>query len=147
MATNSDLINILLVDDNPHDILLTKEAFKETNRPLKINEVHDGVEALKYLNREAPYKDAETPHLILLDINMPKLSGIEVLQRIKSNPKLQSIPVIILSTSSDSTEIAACYRLYANSYIAKPISYFKLVELVKKLLIYWFDTNLLPPKR
>ncbi len=137
---------VLLIDDNPHDTLLTQEAFNDCKRDVNINIFHDGSEALGFLKKQGVHSSSTTPDLVLLDINMPRMSGIEVLQHIKNDDSLKSIPVVILSTSSNQDEIKKCYQLQANSYISKPISYFDLIEIVEHISHYWFDMNNLPTK-
>lgn len=137
-------INILLIEDNEGDILLTKEALLEGDILKELHVVKDGWEALLYLEKKEKYSSAITPDLILLDINLPKLNGFEVLKKIKSNSNINHIPVIILSTSSSSNDINQCYKNQANCYISKPVDaddFSKLISLIEK---FWFATVKLP---
>lgn len=130
--------NILLVEDNQGDVLLTKEAFEEIGSDSELFVVPDGQEAINFLEQTPPYSEAITPDLILLDINLPKLNGHEVLRHIKSNDKLKHIPVIMLTTSSSEKDISNSYINYANCYITKPNDvneYFKIIENVNQ---FWF---------
>lgn len=137
-------INILLIEDNEGDILLTKEALLEGDILKELHVVKDGWEALLYLEKKEKYTSSITPDLILLDINLPKLNGFEVLKKIKSNSNINHIPVIILSTSSSSNDINQCYKNQANCYISKPVDaddFSKLISLIEK---FWFATVKLP---
>jgi CheY-like chemotaxis protein len=129
---------ILLVEDNQGDILLTKEAFEESNKECEIFVVNDGQEAINFLEQIPPYSNIEAPNLILLDINLPKINGHEVLKYIKSNSTLKKIPVIMLTTSSSEKDINECYSNYANCYITKPndvADFFKIIENVNNFWI------------
>lgn len=138
------MANILLIEDNPGDILLTKEAFSECNEIHNIDCVKDGIEALKYLRKQGEYKDATTPDLILLDLNLPKKDGREVLEEIKEDSVLKSIPVIILSTSKNETDIHRTYELKANCYISKPVELDNFFNIILELERFWFNTVKLP---
>jgi len=137
-------IQILLVEDNEGDILLTLEAFKEIKVKNSIAVVKDGEEAIEFLKRQGQYINRVTPHLILLDINMPKLNGIEVLEFIKKDEKLKKIPVVMLTTSSSETDIAACYDKSANCYITKPLDFGKFLNVVEAIETFWFSIAQLP---
>jgi two-component system, chemotaxis family, response regulator Rcp1 len=130
-------IEILLVEDNPGDVRLIVESFKENNLKCHIQVVQDGEEALTYLCRKGKYKKAVRPHLVLLDLNLPKKNGHEVLAEIKTNPELRRIPVIILTSSDRDEDLKKSYDLYANGYISKPASVEELSRMVLALHGYW----------
>ena len=138
------MAEILLVEDNPGDILLTIEAFKECRHEHNIFAVKDGVEALKYLRREEKYKDSIAPDIILLDLNLPRKDGREVLAEIKTDEKLKSIPVIILSTSKSEKDILMSYELKANCYITKPVELENFIKVITSIEKFWFNTVKLP---
>ena len=137
-------IQILLVEDNEGDILLTLEAFKEMKVKSNVAVVKDGVEAIEFLKKQGQYADSTIPHLILLDINMPKLNGIEVLDFIKKEVKLKKIPVIMLTTSSSEADIAECYEKSANCFITKPLDFGKFLAVVQAIESFWFTVAQLP---
>lgn len=137
-------IQILLVEDNEGDILLTLEAFKELKVKNNIAVVKDGVEAIEFLKSQGPYSGNTLPHLILLDINMPKLNGIEVLEFIKKDERLKSIPVVMLTTSSSESDISACYERAANCYITKPLDFAQFLKVVEAIETFWFTIAKLP---
>ncbi len=137
-------IQILLVEDNEGDILLTLEAFKEIKIKNSIAVVKDGVEAIEFLKKQGQYADSIVPHLILLDINMPKLSGIEVLDYIKKDEKLRKIPVVMLTTSSSESDITACYDKSANCFITKPLDFGNFLNVIEAIESFWFTIAQLP---
>jgi CheY-like chemotaxis protein len=137
-------IQILLVEDNEGDILLTLEAFKEIKAKNSIAVVKDGEEAIEFLKKQGQYADSVMPNLILLDINMPKLNGMEVLDFIKKDEKLKKIPVVMLTTSSSESDIAACYERSANCFITKPLDFGKFVNVVEAIESFWFTIAQLP---
>jgi two-component system, chemotaxis family, response regulator Rcp1 len=139
-------VNILLVEDNPGDILLTLEAFKEVKLKNSIVVVQDGEEALRLLSKEGQYKDAITPDIILLDINLPKVDGKEVLAAIKNDERLKTIPVVMLTTSDSEKDIAESYVNHANCFITKPVDFVKFIEVIKVLENFWITIVQLPPK-
>jgi chemotaxis family two-component system response regulator Rcp1 len=128
---------ILLVEDNPADILLAKEAMKESTTPYSLHVLSDGKEAISYLLREEKYAYAERPDIIILDLNLPLKSGFEVLEEIKENRYLKHIPVIVLTTSNAAQDIERAYAIHANCYITKPIDFEKFSKIVKSILDYW----------
>ncbi len=132
------VVNILLVEDHLPDIVLTKKAFERGNYKSKLHIVRDGEEAMKFLRKEGGYEDRVRPDLILLDINLPKVSGYEVLEHIKKDENLMTIPVIMLTSSEAEQDISKSYSLYANSYLVKPDSLSKFVEMINKLEGFWF---------
>jgi two-component system, chemotaxis family, response regulator Rcp1 len=139
-------VNILLVEDNPGDILLTLEAFKEVKLKNSIVVARDGEEALSVLRKEGQYSDAVTPDIILLDINLPKVDGKEVLAAIKNDDHLKTIPVVMLTTSDSEKDIAESYINHANCYITKPVDFAKFIEVIKVLENFWITIVQLPPK-
>lgn len=141
---NMNYINILLVEDSPADVLITREAFEEFKIINTLHVVEDGVKALAFLNQEAEYASAPRPDLILLDLNLPRKNGREVLAEIKANPKLKNIPVIILTTSHSEKDILQAYDQHANCYIVKPVGFENFVEAVKTIRQFWFSVVTLP---
>lgn len=137
-------IQILLVEDNEGDILLTLEAFKELKVCSHIEVARDGAEAIEYLLKEGQFADNKLPQLILLDINMPRINGIEVLSFIKNNDRLKRIPVVMLTTSTSDTDIIECYEKSANCYITKPLDYGNFIGVVKSIEAFWFSVAQLP---
>lgn len=144
---NDRVVNILLVEDNPDDVKITERALKQGKVVNKLFIVRDGQEALDFLFHRGDYADpqkAPRPGLILLDINLPKVSGIEVLKEIKSNPELRRIPVIMLTVSKRDEDVINSYDLGVNSYIVKPVEFEKFVETIKNIELYWILTNVAP---
>lgn len=144
MITPTRPINILLVEDNPGDIRLTEEAFKEAEISVKLKAVMDGEEALNYLYKKVPYDSIQLPDLILLDLNLPKVDGRAVLADIKSNPELKKIPVIILTTSTAEQDILNSYDLHVNCYITKPVDFDRFFDIIKLIEDFWINTAILP---
>lgn len=137
-------MNILLVEDNPGDVRLTQEAFREGQMEVNLNVVMDGVEAIRYLKKEEPYALAQTPDLVLLDLNLPKRDGREVLEEIKTDPQLRHVPVVVLTTSNAEQDILKSYNLYVNCYINKPVDFDKFFTIIQKIEDFWFQTAILP---
>jgi chemotaxis family two-component system response regulator Rcp1 len=140
------VFEVLLVEDSPADARLTREALAESLQEARLTVVSDGSEALRYLRRQEPYRHAPRPDLILLDLNMPRMDGYQVLAQIKADADLRRIPVIMLSTSLSDNDVLRCYNLHANSYIAKPADLEQFLEVVAKLMHFWFQVVSLPPK-
>lgn len=138
-------IEILLVEDNPGDIRLTQEALKDSKLHNNLSVVKDGVEALAFLRCEGQYTQAPRPDIILLDLNLPRKDGREVLEEIKSDDTLKRIPVVVLTTSDDDMDIIATYNLHANCYITKPVDLQQFVRIVKSIENFWFSIVKLPP--
>jgi len=147
MTINSKIkpIEILLVEDNPGDIRLTQEALKDAKIINNVNLAKDGVEAISFLRREGNYTGAVRPDLILLDLNLPKKNGLEVLEEIKSDLDLKRIPVVILSVSKLEEDIIKTYNNYANCYIIKPVDLNQFLEVIKSIEDFWLTIVKLPP--
>lgn len=143
---NAKDIEILLVEDNPGDVRLTMEALKDCKMRNTLYVVEDGEEAMSFLYKKGKYADAPHPDLILLDLNLPKKNGKEVLFEIKENPKLKRIPVVILTTSKAEEDILKTYDLHANCYITKPVDFDQFISVVRKIEDFWFTIVKLPPK-
>jgi CheY-like chemotaxis protein len=137
-------VEILLVEDNPGDVRLTREALKEGKIRNNLNVVGDGVEALRYLRREGPYTDSARPDLILLDLNLPKMDGREVLEAVKADPALRVIPIVVLTSSAAEKDIARAYDLHANCYVSKPVDLDQFIHVVKSIEDFWFSIVKLP---
>lgn len=142
---NSRTIEILLVEDNLGDARLTLEAFKEGKVLNHLTVMKDGVEALAYLRREGGYSGARMPDLILLDLNLPRKSGREVLAEIKADERLRTIPVVVLTTSEDEQDIARAYSQHANCYITKPVDLEQFLRVVHSIEDFWLTLVRLPP--
>ena len=139
---------ILLVEDNPDDEALTVRAFRKSNLSNDVVVAHDGVEALEYLFAEGAYADRdprEVPNLVLLDIKLPKLDGLEVLQRIRENEHTHMLPVVMLTSSKEQDDLARSYSLGANSYIRKPVDFSQFMTAIQQLGLYWLVLNERPP--
>jgi len=140
-------IEILLVEDNPADARLTLETLKEEKLNNKLNVVKDGVEALAYLRQEGEFTNAVRPDLILLDLNLPRKDGREVLSEIKNNPKLKTIPIVVLTVSEAEKDIFAAYNLHANCYISKPLDLYQFSKVVRAIQDFWLTIVKLPPQQ
>jgi chemotaxis family two-component system response regulator Rcp1 len=138
-------IEILLVEDNPGDIRLTQEALKENKVYNNLHVVNDGIEAMSFLYREGTFTQKPRPDLVLLDLNLPKMNGREVLSRIKGDTQLRRIPVVVLTTSQAEEDIAKAYDLYANCYVTKPVDLEKFIEVVRSIEDFWVTIVKLPP--
>lgn len=143
--TSFEAIKILLVEDNPGDVRLTREALKDSKLHNSLSVVEDGVEAMAFLKRESPFEDAPRPDIILLDLNLPRKDGREVLEEIKNDEDLRRIPVVVLTTSEDDNDILATYNLHANCYITKPVDLNRFIAIVKNIENFWFSIVKLPP--
>jgi CheY-like chemotaxis protein len=139
-------IEILLVEDNIGDIRLTEEALKESNLIVNLSIARDGMEAMEFLRGEGTHADAPAPDLILLDLNLPRKDGREVLQEIKNDADLKRIPVVVLTTSQAESDIIATYGFHANCYINKPVDMDQFIKIVKLLEEFWFTIVKLPPR-
>jgi two-component system, chemotaxis family, response regulator Rcp1 len=139
-------IEILLVEDSPADILITREAFQDARLLNTIHVVEDGVRAMEFLHRQGSYASAPRPDLILLDLNLPRKNGREVLAEIKEDPEFKSIPVVILTTSSADEDVLKAYDLHANCYVIKPVGFDNFLKAVQSIENFWFSVVTLPPK-
>jgi chemotaxis family two-component system response regulator Rcp1 len=144
IGTDAEPIEILLVEDSPGDVRLTREAFKDAKVHVNLNVAPDGADAMAFLNREGGYAKAPRPDLILLDLNLPKKDGREVLEEIKESPTLKSIPVVVLTTSASEVDILRSYKLHANCYITKPVGLDGFLEVVKSIDDFWLTVVKLP---
>jgi chemotaxis family two-component system response regulator Rcp1 len=138
-------IEILLIEDNIGDIRLTEEALKESSLIVNLSVVRDGMEAMNFLRREGDHANALTPDLVLLDLNLPRKDGREVLQEIKTDSSLKRIPVVVLTTSEAESDILATYGFHANCYINKPVDMDQFIKIVNMLEEFWFTIVRLPP--
>ncbi|MEI7834078.1 MAG: response regulator [bacterium] len=137
-------VNVLIVEDNPGDVRLTLEALKESKTRNNVSVACDGVEAMEFLRREGKYSDVERPDLILLDLNLPRKDGREVLAEIKEDQLLRRIPVVILTTSTAEADIFRTYDLHANCYITKPVDMDQFIHVVQTIEDFWFTIVKLP---
>jgi CheY-like chemotaxis protein len=136
-------INVLLVEDDPGDVLMTREAFEEFLNN-KLDVVTDGAAAVSYLRKEAPYENAPTPDLILLDLNLPRRDGREVLAEIKADPALAHIPVVVLTTSAADEDILRSYQLHANAYVTKPVDFDNFIAAIRQIDHFFVSVVRLP---
>jgi CheY-like chemotaxis protein len=139
-------IEVLLVEDDPGDVLMTREAFEEHKVGNRLSVVSDGVDALAYLRREEPFQEATRPDLILLDLNLPKRDGREVLEEIKNDSSLRQIPVVVLTTSQADEDVLRSYQLHANAYVTKPVDFDRFVNVVKQIDEFFISVVRLPPR-
>jgi CheY-like chemotaxis protein len=146
MRMMSDVVDILLVEDNPGDVRLTREALKEAKVRNELHVATDGVEALAFLRREGVHKKAVRPSLVLLDLNLPRKNGREVLAEMKEDPDLRRIPVVILTTSQAEQDIVKAYDLHVNCYINKPVDLEQFLQVVKSIEDFWLTLVKLPPQ-
>ncbi|MFT2721910.1 response regulator [Deinococcus sp. A31D244] len=137
-------VEILLVEDNPADVMLTREAFEDAHFPHHLHHARDGVDALSFLRREGPHVAAPRPDVVLLDLNMPRMTGLELLDILKLDAELRSIPVIVLTTSRAESDIWRSYNLHANAYIPKPVSIAEFEDVIQTLGNFWFRKVALP---
>ncbi|HKV91836.1 MAG TPA: response regulator [Candidatus Angelobacter sp.] len=140
-------VEILLVEDNPGDVRLTREAFLEARLQNHLSVVPDGIEALDFLRRKGKHANAPRPDLILLDLNLPRKDGREVLTEIKADPDLKAIPVVVLTTSAADQDIKRSYELHANCYITKPVDLNQFLETMNVVEEFWLSVVKLPPKK
>ncbi len=140
----SNPIEILVVDDNPGDVRLIQEAIKDSKVAARLHTAQDGEEALAFLRREEPHLKAPRPHLVLLDLNMPRVSGLEVLRTIKRAPELRTIPTVILTSSMAHQDIEGCYDAHANAYLVKPSELDEFSSLLRSIEAFWLTLATLP---
>lgn len=139
-------MQVLLVEDNPGDVRLTQEAFKDAKVHLDLYVVNDGVEAMDFLGRQGTYAGSPRPDLVLLDLNLPRKGGREVLAEIKAHPSLKTIPVVVLTTSAADIDIESSYLLHANCYISKPVDMEGFLTVVRSIDDFWLSVVKLPPR-
>ena len=139
-------IEILLAEDNPGDVKLTRKALEQGDLLNNLHVVNDGVEAMKFLRSEGKYADEPMPDLLLLDLNMPKMDGRQVMEDMDSDPKLSRIPVVVLTSSDAEEDVVRSYELSANAYLTKPVDFDGFVEIIKRLENFWFEVVKMPPK-
>lgn len=144
---NAEPIEILLVEDNPGDVDLTLEALEDAKLRNNVHVAEDGVEAMKFLRQEGEHAGAPRPDLVLLDLNMPRKDGREVLRDLKEDPDLKRIPVVVLTTSSDEQDVLEAYEHSANAYIVKPVDFEQFFRTVQSLEDFWFTVVRLPQDR
>ncbi len=137
-------IEVLVIEDNEGDVRLIKEAFKDSLIVNKFSVVGDGEQALDYLNKRGKYESSTRPDLIILDLNLPKMNGFDVLTEVKSNPAIQKIPIIIFSSSTSDSDVLRSYDLKANSYVSKPTDFNEFLNVVRTIDEFWFQTVKLP---
>jgi DNA-binding response OmpR family regulator len=140
-------VEILLIEDNEADVRLTREGIKEAKINNNLNVVRDGEEAMDYLHKRGEYQDVPRPDLVLLDLNLPKKDGREVLEEIKNSDLLKSLPVVVLTTSEAEKDIVKSYELHANCYVTKPLGLDQFVEVIRAIEDFWFSIVKLPEER
>lgn len=139
-------IEVLLVEDDPGDVLMTREAFEDYKVRNQLHVVNDGADAMAFLRREGEYAEAPRPDLILLDLNLPRMDGREVLQAVKSDAELASIPVVVLTTSEAEEDILRSYSLHANAYVTKPVDFERFIEVVRQIDDFFVTVVRLPAR-
>jgi len=137
-------IRILLVEDNPGDIRLAQEALKEDKLSSDLYVVNDGMSAMQFLRGEGAYKDTPSPDLVLLDLNLPRMDGREVLAEVKRDPELSKIPIVVLTTSRNEEDVCRAYTLNCNCYVTKPVAFDDYIEVIKAIDSFWFSVVALP---
>ena len=137
-------VEILLVEDDPGDVLMTREAFEDYKVRNRLHVVSDGAEALEFLRQEGQYADTPRPDLVLLDLNLPRMDGRQVLESIKSDPELSSIPVVVLTTSEAEDDVLRSYSLHANAYVTKPVDFERFIEVVRQIDDFFVTVVRLP---
>jgi len=144
MPETAEVIDVLLVEDDPGDVLMTREAFADHGLDNTLHVVGDGVEALQFLRREGAHADAPTPDLVLLDLNLPRMDGREVLAELKADPELRRIPVVVLTTSEAEEDVLRSYSLHANAYVTKPVDFDRFVQVVQQIDDFFVSVVRLP---
>ena len=145
-SRNMKPIEILLVEDNPGDVRLTREALQDARVHNHMETVGDGIEALAYLKREGRYADAVCPDLVLLDLNLPRMNGFELLKTIKTDENLRLIPVVVLTTSKAEQDIVKSYDLHANAYVTKPVDLEQFIHVIRSIEDFWLEIVRLPDR-
>lgn len=144
MSAPDKTVEILLAEDNPGDVMLTKKALKQGKLANNLHVVTDGVETLQFLRQEGEYADEPRPDLVLLDLNMPRKDGQEVLEELQDDPDLRRIPVVVLTSSESEEDIARSYELNANAYLTKPVDFDGFIDIVDRMENFWFKVVKLP---
>ncbi len=144
VARSSKVIDVLLVEDDPGDVLMTREAFEDNKVANRLSVVSDGVSALEFLRKEGEHSDAPTPDLILLDLNLPRMDGREVLEALKNDAALRAIPVVVLTTSEAEEDVVRSYSLHANAYVTKPVDFDRFIEVVRQIDEFFVEVVRLP---
>jgi CheY-like chemotaxis protein len=144
MPEVAEVIDVLLVEDDPGDVLMTREAFEDHKLANTLHVVGDGVEAMQFLRHEGAYADVPTPDLVLLDLNLPRMDGREVLAQLKSDPELCRIPVVVLTTSEAEEDVLRSYSLHANAYVTKPVDFDRFVQVVQQIDEFFVSVVRLP---
>ncbi len=144
MNRTPKVIDVLLVEDDPGDVLMTREAFEDNKVANRLAVVSDGVSAMEYLRKEGRYADAPTPDLVLLDLNLPRMDGREVLQALKGDDELRRIPVVVLTTSEAEEDVLRSYALHANAYVTKPVDFDRFIEVVRQIDDFFVSVVRLP---
>jgi CheY-like chemotaxis protein len=139
-------IDVLLVEDDPGDVLMTREAFEDNKVANNLYVVNDGVTAMEFLRKEGQYADAPTPDLVLLDLNLPRMDGREVLQALKQDQELRRIPVVVLTTSEAEEDVLRSYSLHANAYVTKPVDFARFIEVVRQIDEFFVSVVRLPQR-
>ena len=140
-------MHVLLVEDSPGDVRLTQEAFRDANKSIRLHVATDGVEAMAFLRREGSHVDVPRPDIILLDLNLPRMDGREVLAHIKADDSLKTIPIVILTTSDSEADIVESYQLHANCYLSKPVRFEEFESLVRSINDFWLTKVKLPRQK
>jgi two-component system response regulator len=143
--TDHRRLGVLLVEDDPGDVLIAREALQAAKLDTRLDVVSDGVQAMEFLRKQGAYADRERPDLILLDLNLPRMSGHEVLAEVKADPELRRIPVVVLTTSTSVDDVTKSYDLHANVYVAKPVDFNAFAQVVKKIDEFFGNVAKLPP--
>ena len=146
VARNGKVIDVLLVEDDPGDVLMTREAFEDNKVANRLAVVSDGVSALAFLRKEGEHADAPTPDLVLLDLNLPRMDGREVLEAMKGDDALRSIQVVVLTTSEAEEDVVRSYSLHANAYVTKPVDFERFIEVVRQIDEFFVEVVRLPQR-
>ena len=146
MSQNLNVMEVLLVEDDPGDVVLIREAFEHNQVSSALSVVSDGVQALEFLRREGDYADAPRPDLMLLDLNLPRKDGRQVLAEVKQDAELRTIPVVVLTTSEAEEDIARSYDLHANAYVSKPVDFDRFIEVVRQIDEFFVTVVKLPSR-
>ena len=143
-SDNERQVEILLVEDDPGDVVMTREAFQDYKLRNQLHVVNDGADAMSFLRQEGEYAEMPRPDLVLLDLNLPRMDGREVLEAIKSDPELASIPVVVLTTSENEDDVLRSYSLHANAYVTKPVDFERFIEVVRQIDDFFVTVVRLP---